>query len=67
MSNYSNFCVFFGIEEHKALKTNYEDLLKKYPMFKIPPVELVDHDMAITDNIFYNKAYAGSTPSGQLK
>lgn len=68
LNNFERFCKFFDIDEHKALESPNEQLQvrhKNYPNFAIPPVELIEQEMEITDNRFYERAY-GTSPCKQL-
>ena len=49
--------MFFGLDEHKALVDHVELAKKRYPQYKLPPVEVIEQEMAITDNCFYARAY----------
>ena len=57
LNNYSQFCRFFDLDEHKSLEDSEVQERKKFSQYKFLPVEMIEQEMAITDNIFYDQAY----------
>jgi len=48
LNNFSQFCKFFDIDEHKALENNEAQIRKLNPQYPIPPVEMIEEEMEIT-------------------
>jgi hypothetical protein len=54
LNNFSQFCKFFDIDEHKALENNEAQIRKLFPQYPIPPVEMIEEEMEITQNGFFD-------------
>jgi len=65
LDNYSKFCKFFEIDENKAFESSNQMIRNSYPNFVIPPIELLEQEMEITANRFYEKAY-GKSPYSKM-
>lgn len=57
LDNYTMFCKYFEIDENKAFESSDQMIGKSYQNFAFPPVELLEQEMEITANRFYEKAY----------
>jgi hypothetical protein len=63
LDHYSRFCTFFELSESRELRASTQS--KMLQGYKLPPVELQEEEMAITDNMFFKNQY-GTTAADKI-